>query len=256
MKFFVCVKHVPDSAATIKIRDKNQIDEKITFLLNPYDENAVTEAAALKARMEGAEVVAVCVGKKEAENTLRSALAMGADRGVLIGTDADPDSIVTARALQTAIERDGDPTVIFTGKESIDNEGMQTMFRLAANLDLPAASNVVSLTLENEKARVECETEGGARNVYELETPCVIGAGKGLNDPAYPRLPDIMKARKKEIARIDLEALGLDAPPGKMEVLELQPAVEDRKCVELKGTPEEMVRELVTILREEARVID
>ncbi len=183
-------------------------------------------------------------------------MAMGADRGVHIMTNGEPANIVTARALQTAIERDGDPAIILTGKESIDNEGMQTMFRLAAALDFPVATNVVKLTVENKKARVECETEAGARDLYEMETPCVIGAGKGLNAPGYPTLPAILKAKKKEIAMIDLAELALDAPPGKMQVLELQPAVEDRKCRELKGTPEEMVEKLVRILREEAKVID
>jgi electron transfer flavoprotein beta subunit len=137
MKIYVCVKHVPDSAATITIRGKNQIDENVTFLLNPYDEHAVEEAARLKAQIGDSEVVAVTLGKEAAINTLQSALAMGADRGILIKTDDRPDSILTARALKTAIEQDGKPDIIFTGKESIDSEGMQTMFRLAAALGMP-----------------------------------------------------------------------------------------------------------------------
>ncbi|MGD8334267.1 MAG: electron transfer flavoprotein subunit beta/FixA family protein, partial [Desulfobacterales bacterium] len=127
MKIYVCVKHVPDSAATITIREKNQIDESVTFLLNPYDEHAVEEAARLRAQMQDSEVVAVTLGKEGALGTLQSALAMGADRGILIKTDDRPDSILTARALKAAIEQDGKPDIIFTGKESIDSEGMQTM---------------------------------------------------------------------------------------------------------------------------------
>ena len=94
MKIYVCVKHVPDSAATITIREKNQIDEGITFLLNPYDENAVAEATALRERIENSEVIAVTLGKEGALNTLQSALAMGADRGLLIKTDDQPDAEV------------------------------------------------------------------------------------------------------------------------------------------------------------------
>ncbi|MGD8468500.1 MAG: electron transfer flavoprotein subunit beta/FixA family protein, partial [Desulfobacterales bacterium] len=157
MKIYVCVKHVPDSAATITIREKNQIDESVTFLLNPYDEHAVEEAARLNAKTEGSEVVAVTVGKEAAVTTLQSALAMGADRGILIKTDNRPDSILTARALKAAIQQDGKPDIIFTGKESIDSEGMQTMFRLAAALDVPVATNVVAFAIDQNKAVVGCE---------------------------------------------------------------------------------------------------
>ena len=107
MKIFVCVKHVPDSAAKITIQGKNQFNESITFILNPYDEHAVEEAARVKKQVGDCEVIAVSVGKRDAENTLRSALAMGADRAILIQTDGRPDSIVTARALKAAIEQDG-----------------------------------------------------------------------------------------------------------------------------------------------------
>ena len=112
MKIFICVKHVPDSAAKITIQGNNQFDESITFILNPYDEHAVEEAARVKKQIGDCEVIAVSVGKKDAENTLRSALAMGADRAILIQTDDRPDSIVTARALKAAIEQDGKPGLI------------------------------------------------------------------------------------------------------------------------------------------------
>ena len=142
MNIYVCVKHVPDSAATITIEGKNAINEKITFLVNPYDEHAITEAVRLKNAQPGTEVIAVCLGKPSAENTLRSAMAMGADRGILIETDRFHDSIFTARALADAIKADGSPWLIFTGKEAIDSEGMQTQFRLAGNLRLPVATKL------------------------------------------------------------------------------------------------------------------
>ncbi|MGA8239511.1 MAG: electron transfer flavoprotein subunit beta/FixA family protein, partial [Desulfobacterales bacterium] len=159
MRIYVCVKHVPDSAATITIEGKNGINEKITFLLNPYDEHAVTEAAKIKAAGADVEVVAVCLGKPAAESTLRSAMAMGADRSILIETDRSHDSIFTSRALAAAIRADGQPWIIFTGKESIDSEGMQTQFRLAANLGLPVATNVVKVEVDTGSVRVECERE-------------------------------------------------------------------------------------------------
>jgi electron transfer flavoprotein beta subunit len=255
MKIFVCVKHVPDSAAKITIKEKNQFDESITFILNPYDEHAVEEAARVKKQVGDCEVIAVSVGKKDAENTLRSALAMGADRAILIQTNGRPDSIMTARALKAAIEQDGKPDLIFTGKESIDSEGFQTMYRLAAGLDMPVSSNVVAFSLEQDRAVLECEMEAGATGVVEMPLPCVIGTGKGLNKPSYPTLPAIMKARKKEVKIIDLKSLAIENPVSSMEILELKPAVEEREAIELKGPPQEAVGELIRILREEVKVL-
>ena len=255
MKIYVCVKHVPDSAATINIIGKNQIDEGITFLLNPYDENAVAEAADLRDRTENSEVIAVTVGKEGALSTLQSALAMGADRGLLIKTDDYPDSILTARVLKAAIEQDGEPGIIFTGKESIDSEGMQTMFRLGAALDIPVANNVVEFSVQNGTARMQCELEAGIRQELEMPLPCIIGAAKGLNTPKYPTFMDIRDARKKEVRQIDIEDLKFEQPAAAMEIVELKPAVENRKAIALKGSPQEMVKQLVEVLKQEAKVI-
>jgi len=255
MRIYVCVKHVPDSAATITIRENNQIDEGVTFLLNPYDEHAVEEAARLKARIENSEVIAVTLGKEGALNTLQSALAMGADRGILIKTDDRVDSILTARALRAAIEQDGKPDIIFTGKQSIDSEGMQTMFRLAAALDLPVAINVVSFSTDSKNALVECEMEAGVRQLLEMPLPCVIAAAKELNKPRYPTFIDIRNAKKKEIKQIGLDSLQLEKSSASMEILELKSAVEQRQAKELKGQPQAVVEQLIEVLRDEARVI-
>jgi electron transfer flavoprotein beta subunit len=249
------VKHVPDSAATITIKDNNQIDESVTFLLNPYDEHAVEEGTRLKAQTEGSEVVAVSVGKQTAADTLQSALAMGADRAILIKTADWPDSILTARALKAAIEQDGQPDIIFTGKESIDSEGMQTMFRLAAALDVPVATNVVAFSIEQNNAVVECELEAGVKQLLEMPLPCIIAAGKGLNKPKYPTFMDIRKAKKKEIKQIELDSLPIEKPAARMEILELKPAVEQRQPKEIKGSPEETVQQLIQVLRDQAKVI-
>ncbi len=255
MKIYVCVKHVPDSAAKITIIGKTRIDESVTFLMNPYDEHAIEEAARLKKQVGVAEVIAVSLGKADAANTIQSALAMGADRGILVTTDSQPDSLVTARALKAAIEQDGRPDIIFTGKESIDSEGFQTMYRLAAAMDMPAASGVESFLLEQGRVLVECDLEAGAREVIEMPLPCVIGCGKGLNKPSYPTLPAIIKARKKEVTQIDLHSLNIAKPAGSIEILELKPAIEERRPQEVKGSPEEIAGELVRILREEAKIL-
>ena len=254
MKIYVCVKHVPDSAATITIVGPNRISTDITFLMNPYDEHAMTEAARIKAQTPQAEVIAVCVGPAAAENTLRSAMAMGADRSILVVADDLPDSILTAAALSAAISRDGQPAMILGGKESIDSGGMQTLFRLAHRMGLPAAVNVVSVRLEEGSAVVTCEKEAGASDVLRLRLPCVIGAGKGLNTPRYPTFPDIVKSRKKEVRRVDLAALALPRPAAGMHIVDLQLAVEKRVPKALTGSAAEIARRIVAILKEEARV--
>ena len=255
MNIYVCVKHVPDSAAKITIVDKNKIDDTVTFLINPYDEHAIEEAVRLKKQVGQAEIIAVSVGPADAAKTIQSALAMGADRGILVTTEDRPDSQITAKALQAVIEQDGRPDIIFTGKESIDSEGFQTMYRLAAAMDMPAASGVEAFSWAQGAAVVECDLEAGAKEVIEMSLPCVIGCGKGLNKPSYPTLPAIIKARKKEVKQIELASLNLEPPAGRIEIRELAPAVEAREPKELKGTPQEIAAEILRILKEEAKVI-
>ncbi len=255
MNIYVCVKHVPDSAATITVEGKTGINEKITFLLNPYDEHAVTEACRIRASSPGGEVVAVCLGKAAAENTLRAAMAMGADRGILIETSQPQDSILTARALAAAIRSDGRPWIIFTGKESIDSEGMQTHFRLARNLNLPVATNAIDVAVDSDGATVACEREAGTIDIYHLAVPCVIGAGKGLNTPRYPTFPDIVKSRKKPVKKLNLAELAIDPPAAGMRIQELVPAVEQRSPTALTGSATDIAAQIVDILKNEAKVI-
>jgi len=255
MKIYVCVKHVPDSAATITVKKGTEIEEAITFLINPYDEHALTEACRLKDELPRTEVIAVCFSKPGAESTLRSALAMGADRGLLITTEHRHDAIMTARVLKKAIDQDGQPDLILTGKESIDSEGMQTMFRLAHLFDMPAATNVVKIETGDGAALVTCEKEAGVRENLELELPCVLAAGKDLNTPRYPTFPDIVQSRKKEIKTIEVEKLNLSEPASRVEMVSLAPAMEKRSPKEITGTTESIAEQLVTILKDEARVI-
>lgn len=255
MQIYVCIKHVPDSAANIAIKDKNSIDENLAFLLNPYDEHGVSEAAAIKKQIPDTEVIAVCLGKKDAEKTIRSAMAMGADRGILVETDAVPDSMTTARVLKAAIQQDGTPGLIFTGKESIDAEGMQTMFRLGALLDLPVVNNAVGFEIQGQRARVTMETGGGGTQVCDLSMPCIVGAGRGLNTPSYPTFPDVVKARKKEIKTMAMAELSFEPPRGSSRITELTPFAQNRSPREITGSPAEVAARIVAILKEEAKVI-
>ena len=255
MKIYVCVKHVPDSAATITVKGENEIEEGITFLMNPYDEHAVTEARRLKTTLPRAEIIAVCLSRPEAESTLRSALAMGADRGILVTTAQHHDAIMTARILMRAIVQDGHPDLILTGKESIDSEGMQTMFRLAHLFGMPAATNVVKIETTANRALVTCEKEAGVREILKLGMPCVLAAGKGLNTPRYPTFPEIVNSRKKEIKTVGVESLNISAPASSVKRVHLAPALEKRSPREISGTTLSIAEQLVTILKEKARVI-
>jgi len=256
MKICVCVKHVPDTAATIQVLGDNGYEDKgIKFVANPYDEFGIEEAVKLAGAKSG-EVVVITMGKTEAITTLRSALAMGASRGILIKTENQfHDSATTAKALKAAIEQDGLPDVIFTGKCSVDSEGFQTQYRLAKLLNIPVVSEVTALDFSGDKVVAECEADGGDKKVVQLAMPCVIGATKGLNEPRYPKLPDIMKAKKKEIKELSLADLGLEASTGKivLEKLELVPERAGAKILE--GSVEEQVTELIRILKEDERVI-
>ncbi|MEW6261768.1 MAG: electron transfer flavoprotein subunit beta/FixA family protein [Thermodesulfobacteriota bacterium] len=256
MKIFVCVKHVPDTAVNITIVGPNQIDESVRFIMNPYDEIAMAEAARIKSLHPGSEVVVVCLGKESAVNSIRLALALGADRGIFIKTTIRPDSALTARALRAVIQADGRPDLIFTGRHSIDSEGMQTGFRLAAGLGLPVVTNVSSLKITDGRAVVERDMEAGSREVIEVNLPCVIGAAKDLIDPPYPKLPEVMKARKKPIKEIALASLGLTVPLGGLEIVELETAQETRRRQLIKGAPAEMVDQFVEALFRETIVFE
>lgn len=255
MKICVCVKHVPDTAASIKLTaDTAYDDSSIKFVPNPYDEYGVEEAVSLVEK-EGGEVVIVTVGKADAVDTIRGAMAMGGHRGILVKTDAQfLDSTVTARALKAAMEADGLPDLVFTGKGSVDTEGFQTPYRLARMMDLPVVNEVSSLTMDGGKAVVERETGGGEKQVIEMFLPGIIGATKGLNEPRYPKFPDIMKAKKKKIDQMDLAGLGVDTGAGAtLDKLEAVPERSGAKILE--GSVDQAVTELIRILKEDEKVL-
>ena len=255
MQIYVCVKHVPDTAAKITVADGSGFAETCKFIVNPYDEYAVEEAVQLRDQAGAGEVVVVTVGKEAALNTMRSALAIGADRGILVRTEAQfVDSRLTAGAIKAAIAQDTAPDLILCGKQSIDSEGMQTPFRLAQAMNLAVVTDVVDLTIGDGKAIAEREIGGGSREVVEMPLPCVVGATRGLNEPRYPKLPDIMKAKKKEVRQINLSDIGLDADSAQTEILNLEAVPERGDARILEGSPREAVEELVRILKEEEKV--
>lgn len=256
MKIFVCVKHVPDTAAIITVVDGHKFDDSVRFIMNPYDEMAMAEAAHLKGLHPGSEVVVISLGKESAMNSIRLALAMGADRGIFIKTDSRPDSQLTALALKTAIAADGLPDLILTGRHAIDSEGMQTSFRLAHLLGMPVVTNVNSLQIINDRARLARDMEAGSRELIDVDLPCLIGAGKGLIEPMSPKLPEVIKARQKKVKEMTLESLSLTPPAGHIEIQKMSTSQENRQPKIMRGTPLELAGQLVAALRRQTSVLE
>jgi electron transfer flavoprotein beta subunit len=258
MKIVVCVKYVPDTAIKVKIApDGKGLDlADAPFVVNPYDEFAVEEALQLKEKL-GGEVIVVGAGAEKAVAGLRTCLAMGADSAILIRDEAidSADSHVVGTAL-ACVCRDLKPDLILFGKHSIGADNGQVPAVVAEQLDLPQASVVLKLEIQDGKFRAEREIEG-AREVLEGALPAVVTAQKGLNTPRYASLKGIMAAKKKQIDIRGLDSLGLspeDLQPT-LSVVEvtLPPARPPGKI--LNGDLDKVVPELVRLLHEEAKII-
>lgn len=254
MKIFVCVKSVPDTAATITVVRNTGFDESVKFLVNPYDEYAIEEAVSLSEKV-GGEVVVVTLGKPDAMATVRSALALGAHRAILVTIDQQFfDSSDTANVLRKIMEDDGKGDLVFMGKQAVDSEGMQTGYRLAVGLGIPIASEIKEFSIAGDKVCVEREIGGGEKEVIEMTLPCIVATTKGLNEPRYPKLPAILKAKKKEVKQIALAELGLSQVAA-TELLSMEPVSERSGAKILGGSTSEAVTELVRVLRKEEKVL-
>ena len=249
MKIAVCVKRVPDSEARIKVNaDKSGIDESgIKFVLNPYDEFAVEEALKLK-EASGGEVVAVSVGGQASQETIRTALAMGVDRGVLLESAALPlDPLPIARALAGEL-KDGGFDLLLCGKTAIDDSSQAVGPMVAELLEWGCVTSISTLEISDGQGRAEREIEGGVE-VVEFALPAVLTADKGLNEPRYPALKGIMQAKKKplEVKPVSLDDAGI-------EVVNLAPPPE-RPAGRIVGEGVDAVPALIEALRNEAKVI-
>ena len=258
MKIAVLVKRVPDTASVFKIgADNRSVDTtNLKYVMSPYDEHAVELAIQLK-EAHGAEVIIVSAGPAETKDIQRSALAMGADSGLLAVADDLPAfagksvAQVLAAALKTL-----SPDLILAGKQAVDDDASQVPERVAELLGLPHVSVITRFELNGNAAIVDREIEGG-HFTYEVPLPAVFTTQKGINTPRYPTLPNIMKARKKPIVEMTLASLGLS--PGGLAagfvVEALSLPRQQRLGRILEGDNEERVRELIRILREEEKVL-
>jgi electron transfer flavoprotein beta subunit len=256
MNIYVCIKQVPDTEAVLQVKDGTAIKEDgIKWIISPYDEYAVEEALKLKEKVAGSQVTVITLGPARAESALRGGLAMGAQNAVHIETNDMPDHKTVARALANTIKQDENRGVVFIGKQAIDDDSYLTHIYLAEYLGAPVATNVTAFSYEDGKAIVEREIDEGAREKIELRVPCVVGATKGLNTPRYASLMGIMKAKKIAIKKLTLADIGLSetAPKIRTEKLFAPPEKPAGKIIE--GEPEEAVKELVRLLKEEAKVL-
>ena len=258
MRIFVCVKQVPDTETKIKINgDGSGIDEAgIKWIVNPYDEFAIEEALKLKQSAGDAKVTAVSIGpKKRVTDALRTAMAMGADDGIVIDCEDSLDPYLTAKALSEALKKEEGCDFVFTGKLAIDDNAGSVSQYLAEFMSIPHVTVVSSFEGSGGSYTVEREVEGGTKEVYSINGPAVVAANKGLNTPRYASLPGIMKAKKKPLKELALGDLGLSGADTKVTFSDYELPPEKPPVKFIEGEPADQAKELVKLLREEAKVL-
>jgi len=258
MKIAVLIKQVPDTASVFEIGGdgKSVLTDGLKYVMSPYDEHALEEAIKLK-EANGAEVIVVSLGPLNTQDVLRTGLALGADSGLLVTGDGLDNltnkgtAIVLAEALKT-IEAD----LIFAGKQAVDDDASQTPERVAELLSLPHASAITRFELNDSQCTVDREIDGGYFSL-ELPLPALLTTQKGINTPRYPKLPNIMKAKRKEIKELCLSDLGLsaDAVDSGLEVDGMTLPRQERLNNLIDGDISEQCNELIKALREVEKVL-
>lgn len=255
MNILVVLKQTFDTEEKIVIQDGKISEDGVEFIINPYDEYAVEEAIKLKEE-QGGEVTVVTIGPDRAENALRTALAMGADKAVLVDDEAlYGDEFTTAKVLAAVAQKVG-YDIILGGQMAVDSGAGQGGPRLAEELGINHVSTAVKVEINGASVRVERDVEGDLE-IVETSLPVLITAQQGLNEPRYPSLPGIMKAKKKPLERFSAEDLGISPSDvqAKTEIVDqyLPPKKEAGRI--LSGDLSAQVSELVQLLRNEAKVV-
>lgn len=249
MKVLVPVKRVLDYNVKVRVKaDGSGVDlANAKMGMNPFDEIAVEEAVRLKEAGVVSEVVAVSCGVAASAEVLRTALAIGADRGILVQSDADLQPLAVARLLKAVCDREG-PALVICGKQAIDDDAHQTAQMLAALLGWPQATSASRIDFADDRARVTREIDGGQEDI-EVSLPAVISADLRLNEPRFATLPNIMKAKKKPIDIVSAAELGIDLTPRLRTLRVSEPPARP------PGVKVADVAELVHRLRHEAGVL-
>uniref|UniRef100_A0A6A7GBJ9 Electron transfer flavoprotein subunit beta n=1 Tax=Hirondellea gigas TaxID=1518452 RepID=A0A6A7GBJ9_9CRUS len=255
MRILVGIKRVVDFAVKIRVKaDKTGVELKnVRMSLNPFCEIAVEEALRLREKKVAKEVVVVMVGPEKCKETIRTALAMGADRAIHVktemSTDQDLQPLAVAKVLSSMVEKEK-PEIVLLGKQAIDSDFSQTGQILAGILGWPQATFASKITVSDDKSRatVSREVDGGGQTL-DISLPAVITCDLRLNEPRYATLPNIMKAKRKKIEELSLDELGIDTKP-RLNILEVVDPPTRKSGVKV-----ESVSELVDKLRNEASVI-
>ncbi|MBV8650966.1 MAG: electron transfer flavoprotein subunit beta/FixA family protein [Alphaproteobacteria bacterium] len=249
MKVLVAVKRVIDYNVKIRVKaDKTGVETaNVKMSMNPFDEIGIEEAIRLKEAGIATEVIAVSLGVAQCQETIRTALAMGADRGILVQTEAELQPLAVAKLLKAVIAKEG-PEIVILGKQAIDDDCNQTGQMLSALLGWSQGTFASKLKREGDRLHVTREVDGGLETI-NLKLPAVITTDLRLNEPRYASLPNIMKAKKKPIETVTPEALGVDVAPRLVTLKVEEPPKRQG------GRKVASVAELVDKLRNEARVI-
>ena len=249
MKVLVPVKRVIDYNVKVRVKADNSGVElaNVKMAMNPFDEIAVEQALRLKEAGGADEVVAVSIGPAQNQETIRTALAMGADRGIHIEASHDIEPLAVAKLLKAVVEREN-PGLVLVGKQAIDDDCNQTGQMLAALLGWAQGTFVSALELTGDKAKVVREVDGGLEHL-EISMPAIVSVDLRLNEPRYASLPNIMKAKKKPLDSLTVDDLGVDITPRLTIVKVEEPAAREA------GIKVANVKELVEKLKNEAKVI-
>jgi electron transfer flavoprotein beta subunit len=249
MKILVPIKRVVDFNVKVRVKSDGTGVEtaNVKMSMNPFDEIAVEEAVRLKEAGAATEIVAVSVGPTQSQETLRTALAIGADRAILVETTAETQPLGVAKALRKLAEKEA-PGLIILGKQAIDDDSNQTGQMLAALLNWPQATFASKVKIVGQEAEVTREIDGGLETIA-VKLPAIITTDLRLNEPRYVTLPNIMKAKKKTLEVVKPEDLGVDLAP-RLKTLKVQEPAKRKAGAQVKT-----VDELVAKLKNEARVI-
>ena len=249
MKILVAVKRVIDYNVQIRVKEDNSgvVTDNVKMSTNPPDDNAIEEAVKIKESGKATEVVAITVGEEKAQETVRKALAVGADRGIHVKADGILEPLAVSKILQKIVEKEK-PDLVFMGKQAIDDDCNQTGQMLSALLNWPQATFASKIEVKDNKLEVTREIDEGLETI-EISIPAIVTCDLRLNEPRYASLPNIMKAKKKQIEEIIVSDLGIDTSP-RLEQIKVEEPPKRKAGIKVAS-----VAELVQKLKNEAKVI-
>jgi electron transfer flavoprotein beta subunit len=257
MNLYVCIKQVPDTETKIKVNaDSSGIDTTgVKWIMSSYDEFAVEEALRVKEKNAGSIVTVISAGPDRVVDTLRTALAMGADNAIHIELPEGSDNNMAAKAIAGALKKEAKVDLVFFGKEALDDGAAQVPQLVGAYMSIPSVTVVCGIEYSGNTLKCKREIEGGSYEMVEVSTPAVISAHKGLNEPRYATLPNIMKAKKKEVKALKMADVGVSASDQKFKLKNFQLPPPKQAGKKIDGDAMAQAKALIAALHNEAKVI-